>query len=120
MPDPMSPDERARITFSTMANRRRKPGTSGRVTPRAGAESRPSRPGRFDFDTPSEIGRRPSSPAFLLVVALMWIAVGIIAIASLSAWWKFVPGILFVGIGLLFLRGASATVVRRDRRQSDE
>jgi hypothetical protein len=66
-----------------------------------------------------QVGRRPSSPAFLLVVSLMWIAVGIIAIASLTAWWRFVPGIVFIGIGLLFLRGASATIVRRDRRQSD-
>jgi hypothetical protein len=48
----------------------------------------------------------------------MWIACGVIAIVSLSAGWRFVPGIAFIGIGLFFLRGASATVLRRERRQS--
>jgi Flp pilus assembly protein TadB len=106
-----------------MANRRRKPRTTGRVTPkttpRGDSADNASRRRRIDADTPMQVGRRPSSPAFLLVVSLMWIAVGIIAIASLTAWWRFVPGIVFIGIGLLFLRGASATIVRRDRRQSD-
>jgi len=32
--------------------------------------------------------------------------------------WRFVLGIVAVGIGLFFLRGAGATVVRRDQRQS--
>jgi hypothetical protein len=74
---------------------------------------------KLDPDTPVQVGRRPSSPGFLLIVSLMWIACGIIAIVSLSAAWRFVPGIAFIGIGLFFLRGASATVVRRDRHQSD-
>ena len=74
---------------------------------------------KVDPDTPVQVGRRPSSPGFLLLVSLMWNACGIIAIVSLSAAWRFVPGIAFIGIGLFFLRGASATVVRRDRRESD-
>jgi hypothetical protein len=74
---------------------------------------------KLNPDTPVQVGRRPSSPGFLLIVSLMWIACGIIAIVSLSAAWRFVPGIAFIGIGLFFLRGASATVVRRDRPQSD-
>jgi hypothetical protein len=74
---------------------------------------------RVDPDTPVQVGRRPSSPGFLLLVSLMWVGCGIIAIVSLSAAWRFVPGIAFIGIGLFFLRGASATVVRRDRPQSD-
>jgi len=119
----LGPDVCSPVTFSIMANRRRKPRTTGRVTPKATprgeSAAHASRRRRIDADTPMQIGRRPSSPAFLLVVSLMWIAVGIIAIASLTAWWRFVPGIVFIGIGLLFLRGASATIVRRERRQSD-
>jgi hypothetical protein len=48
-------------------------------------------------------GRRPTSPAFLLLLALTWIAAGVV-------------DIVFVGIGLLFLRGAAVTVVRRAER----
>jgi hypothetical protein len=92
---------------------------SGRTTPKGGGPT-PIHPFRkLDPDTPVQVGRRPSSPAFLVVVGLMWVAAGIIAIASLSAGWKFVPGILFIGIGLFFLRGAGATVARREQRQSD-
>jgi hypothetical protein len=49
----------------------------------------------------------------------MWIAVGVIAIISLTASWRLVPGIVCIGVGLLFLRGAGATVIRRDRGHSD-
>jgi len=35
---------------------------------------------------------------------------------TLDAGWKFIPGIVSIGIGLLFLRGAAATVVRRQQR----
>jgi len=62
---------------------------------------------------PLQPGRRPSSPGFLLLVSLMWIGSGVVALVALHASWKLVPGIVFVGIGLLFLRGAAATVVRR-------
>jgi hypothetical protein len=102
-----------------MANRR-KPRSSGRVTPKADPGAAPDRSRRFDLDAASQIGRRPSSPGFLVLVSLMWIAVGIIAIISLHAAWRFVPGIVFIGVGLLFLRGAGSTVMRRDRRQSDQ
>src|SRR5439155_930392 len=61
-------------------------------------------------------GRRPTSPGFLLVLAVMWIAAGVVALTALSASWKLVPGIVFIGIGLLFLRGAAATVARRADR----
>jgi len=46
----------------------------------------------------------------------MWIGAGVVALVSLTASWKLVPGIVFIGIGLLFLRGAAATVVRRADR----
>jgi hypothetical protein len=87
--------------------------------PKKGATPPGRRAPRFDVERPVEIGRRPSSPAFLVLVAAMWIAVGVIAILSLTASWRLVPGIVCIGIGLLFLRGAGATVVRRDRRHSD-
>jgi hypothetical protein len=45
----------------------------------------------------------------------MWIAVGIVALVVLTAGWKLIPGVVFIGIGLLYLRGALATVVRRDK-----
>jgi hypothetical protein len=69
-----------------------------------------------DPDRPVQVGRRPSNPAFLLLIGIMWVAAGIVALTSLSAVWKFVPGILFIGVGLFFIRGAGATVLRRGRR----
>jgi hypothetical protein len=64
-----------------------------------------------------QIGRRPSSPGFLLLLAAVWIGCGVVALVRLTATWKLVPGIVFIGIGLLFLRGAAATVVRREGRR---
>jgi hypothetical protein len=58
-------------------------------------------------------GRRPSRPGLLLLVALMWITVGVVVLTSVSASWRIVPGIVAIGFGLLFLRGAAATVARR-------
>jgi len=53
-----------------------------------------------------------------LLVAAMWLAVGVIMIVTLSATWRFVPGIVSIGIGLMFLRGAGATELRREHRRS--
>ena len=58
-------------------------------------------------------GRHPSRPGFLLLVALLWIVVGVVVLTSLDASWKFIPGVVSIGIGLLFLRGALATIARR-------
>lgn len=44
---------------------------------------------------------------------MVWIVIGIVMFVALDASWKYVPGIVSIGIGLLFLRGAAATVVRR-------
>ncbi|MCA1844446.1 MAG: hypothetical protein LC792_14905 [Actinobacteria bacterium] len=49
-------------------------------------------------------------------MALMWIAAGIWALVALTAGWKLVPGIVFIGLGLLYLRGAAVTVARRADR----
>jgi hypothetical protein len=70
-------------------------------------------------DKPVAIGRRPSSPRFLAVVAAMWIAVGIVLFLTLKTGWRLIPSIVAVGIGLMFLRGAGATVLRHERRSRD-
>jgi tellurite resistance protein TehA-like permease len=69
-------------------------------------------------DAPPQVGRRPSSPAYLAVVGVMWVAVGVIDIVRLKAGWRIAVGIVFIGIGLFFLRGAAMTVVRRDERRA--
>jgi len=92
-----------------VANARKKKG--GRTTPRAKAEGREPAAER-----PVQPGKRPSNPAFLVLLALVWIACGVYAIAALSASWKLIPGIFFIGVGILFLRGAAMTVIRRADR----
>ena len=62
---------------------------------------------------PGQVGRRPSSPAFLLLIGLVWVGCGVVALVRLKADWKLVPGIVFLGIGVFFLRGAATTAVRR-------
>lgn len=62
------------------------------------------------------MGRRPSSPPLLMVVGLMWVAAGVIALFLMTANWRFVPAVAFAGVGLYFVRGASATILRRERR----
>jgi hypothetical protein len=52
-------------------------------------------------------------------MGLLWIGAGIVALTRLHAGWHLVPAIVFVGIGVLFLRGAAATVVRRESRHHD-
>jgi hypothetical protein len=107
-----------------MPARRRKPGTSGRVTPKGGpSKPSPERPaGRRppSPDTRFQVGRQPSNPLFLLIVGLLWIAVGVIIMVAASFSWRFILGIVAIGIGLFFIRGAGSTVVRREQRRSDD
>jgi hypothetical protein len=65
-----------------------------------------------------QVGKRPSSPYFLLLVGFAWVAVGIIIMAVATFSWRFAIGIVAIGVGLFFLRGAGATVVRREQRRS--
>jgi hypothetical protein len=51
----------------------------------------------------------------LAAVGVMWVVVGIVALVSLHVTWRLVPGIVFIGIGLLYLRAAAATSLRRSR-----
>ena len=81
-------------------------GPDRRRGPRLGGPNRP-------IEGPVQAGKRPSNPATLLVIALAWIGCGIFALVFLKAGWKLIPGVVFIGVGLLFLRGAAATVARR-------
>jgi hypothetical protein len=67
-----------------------------------------------------QVGRRPSSPSTLFVIAAAWIVCGVIALVFLKASWKVVPGIVMIGIGLFFLRGAFTTVLRHESRSGDD
>ncbi|MGO9872661.1 MAG: hypothetical protein ACLPVY_02580 [Acidimicrobiia bacterium] len=73
-------------------------------------------------DTPDEprkdlpqVGKRPSSPLMLAVTGVVWIVCGVIALTELHASWKFIPAIFFIGVGLLWVRGAAATAARHER-----
>ncbi|HVT76808.1 MAG TPA: hypothetical protein VHD87_07240 [Acidimicrobiales bacterium] len=62
---------------------------------------------------PDQAGRRPSNPSYLAFVGVVWIVCGIVALVKLSASWKYIPAIFFIGVGVLFLRGAAVTLFRR-------
>ena len=90
----------------------------------AGGSRLPGKIGPFarpDRDAPlGQVGKRPSSAANLLVLGVAWIGCGVLALVALTASWKFIPGVVMIGIGLLFLRGGFTAVARRDRpRQGD-
>jgi hypothetical protein len=64
---------------------------------------------------PDRAGRRPSNPSFLLLLGAVWIICGVVAAVQLTAGWKVIPAVFFIGVGVLFLRGALVTLSRRDR-----
>ncbi|HEX3426415.1 MAG TPA: hypothetical protein VHT30_09805 [Acidimicrobiales bacterium] len=111
-----------------MATNERKAGSGGRTTPKGSVakttgpgpakRTAPRPPRSLDPDKPVAVGRRPSSPGFLALVAAMWLAVGVVCFVALHSSWKLVPAIVSIGIGLMFLRGAGATVLRREHRRS--
>jgi len=80
----------------------------------------PPKDPRKKSTTPPQVGRRPSSPVYLAVVGALWVGVGIIEIVTLKAGWRIAVGIVFMGIGLFFIRGAAMTVIRRDERSRPE
>jgi hypothetical protein len=87
-----------------VADRRRKPQRRKRPAPKPRGDGTP------------QVGRHPSPPLLLFAIAAMWILVGVIALVALSATWRLIPGIVFIGLGLLYLRGALTTVARRGER----
>jgi hypothetical protein len=56
----------------------------------------------------------------LFVIAGAWIACGIVCLFVLTATWKYIPGVVFIGIGLFYLRGALGTVARHEERLRDD
>jgi hypothetical protein len=91
------------------------------VTPKGGGgagSTPPTKPAPTGEPMP-QVGRRPSSPGLLFAVAGMWVLAGIIIWTQFNVSWKLIPAVVSVGIGLLFLRGASQTVQRHDDRADD-
>ncbi|MCL5447035.1 MAG: hypothetical protein M1350_06495 [Actinobacteria bacterium] len=79
-------------------------------------KSRRDRPFKSTPDTPGQVGRRPSRPSFLVVVAVLWIVAGGLTLLYLHATWKLIPAIVYFGFGALYLRAAVASVIRRQKR----
>ena len=100
-----------------MANDKRRRG--GRVTPPKGAQpSASGRSRRSPGDKPlGQVGKRPSNPAMLLLLGVMWIGGGVVAFIDLHASWRLIPSIAFTGVGLLYLRAAGTTFLRQEGRR---
>ena len=49
------------------------------------------------------------------LTGIMWIVCGVVALTALHAAWKFIPGIFFIGVGLMWIRGAAVTQARHER-----
>ena len=56
--------------------------------------------------------RRPANPVLLMLVGLIWAVCGIYVLFSVTATWKVIPAILFLGIGMFFIRIAAVTYTR--------
>ena len=70
--------------------------------------------------TASQVGRRPPRPVIPVITGLMWIAVGIVALATFTSSWKVIVGVVAIGIGALFLRGGIVAFARQGARRSSE
>ena len=113
-----------------MANDKRKP---GRVTPKKSAAPPPSRAGRRsilpkrvgpferpDGDKPlGQVGRRPSSPAKLLMFAIVYVVCGVLSFVVIGKTLGDILGVVMIGIGLLWLRGAATAQQRQQARRGD-
>ncbi|MHB8465149.1 MAG: hypothetical protein ACYDH6_01510 [Acidimicrobiales bacterium] len=98
----------------------------GRVTPKRGSEPSgrpprrsmmPKRIGPFAKPDPSgplgQVGRRPSSPTMLAVYAGVYIVCGVASFVFLSGSLGVVVGVVMIGVGLLWARGASTAYLRQ-------
>ena len=54
-------------------------------------------------------------PAVPLFSGIMWIVVGVVILVGFTAGWKWIVGIVCIGVGLLFVRGGLAAYVRQHR-----
>jgi len=111
-----------------VANDKRK---GGRVTPKksppAPRERRSVLPGRIgpfekpDPDRPvGQVGRRPSSPLKLFFFFVAYFAAGVIALFTFTGSLRIILGVVFIGLSLFWLRGASAAVVRQQKHRRQE
>jgi hypothetical protein len=98
------------------------PGASGRPAP-GGRRRLPASIGPFarpDPDAPpGQVGRRPSSPAKLLFFAVVYFACGVVAFIVLKGNLRVILGVVFIGLGLLWLRGAGTAAARQGRQRED-
>ncbi len=100
-----------------MGNDRKRKG--GRVTPKGG-DTKGSGPAGTGQPKPmGQVGKRPSNPTFLAVVGLAWIICGIAAFFVFKESWRIVVGVVFIGIGLYWMRGSFATIARHEERLDD-
>jgi hypothetical protein len=70
---------------------------------------------RVDTNAIGQVGRRPGSPSMPLIIGVMWVAVGVVILVTFTASWRFIVGIVCIGVGGLFIRGGLAAIVRRSR-----
>ena len=84
------------------AGRGKRPGPAGKGAP-----------GVRQPQGPPVVGKRPSRPGFLAVLAVLWFAAAIFAYFGLHTGWKLIPVICFTGVGILYLRGAAGSYLRR-------
>jgi hypothetical protein len=112
-----------------VATDKRKP---GRVTPKKAATPTPrakrgpllpKRVGPFDRPDPNrplgQVGRRPSSPTKLAVFAVVYIVCGVASFFVIGKTLGAVLGIVLIGIGLLWARGAATAMLRHERRRQE-
>jgi hypothetical protein len=103
---------------------------AGRVTPKKSAAPPgrpkrqpllPKRVGPFEKPDPNrplgQVGRRPSSPTKLAVFAVVYVAAGIASFFVLKGALGVIIGVVFIGIGLLWARGAATALLRHDARR---
>ena len=112
-----------------MASDKPKP---GRVTPKKGTTPparaarrsvMPDKVGPFarpNKDAPlGQVGRRPSSPGKLLFFSVVYLVCGTLSFFVIKGTLGIILGIVLIGVGLLWLRGA-ATAQQRLQKRRDE
>jgi len=84
----------------------------------------PDRVGPFqrpDANRPlGQVGRRPSSPTKLAVFAVVYAVAGVASFFVLKGALGIIIGIVFIGIAILWARGAATAVLRHQARRDEE
>jgi Flp pilus assembly protein TadB len=84
----------------------------------------PKRVGPFERPTKDgplgQVGRRPSSPAKLLVFAAVYLVCGVLSFVIIGHTLGIILGIVLIGIGLLWFRGAATAQLRQQNRHDPE